>query len=69
MAKMNKRVQIQVLHLLMLVVVGFLVYINMNTIANFAKQNEIISAVLFVVIMAAPAYIHCNFILKRRKKK
>lgn len=68
MAKISKKMQIKAIHIAMFIVLGFIIYLSIDSIANFAKNNEILSAILFVAIIATPAYLHFKFLFKKRKK-
>jgi len=68
MAKISKRLQLRIFHLLMYIALGVLVYLGMDSILDFASDYEVLAAILFVVIIAIPAYLHVFVILKKRKK-
>ena len=68
MAKISKRLKLRIFHFLMYVVLGIIVYLGMDSILDFASGYEVLAAILFVVIIAIPVYLHVFVFLKKRKK-
>ncbi len=68
MAKLTKRMQLRIFHLVMYVVLGVLIYLGMDDILDFASDYEVLAAILFVVVIAIPTYLHVFVFLKKRKK-
>ncbi len=65
---MTKRDRIRIFHIILYVVLGALIYLGMGTIRDFIYDYELFAAILFVVAIAVPAYLHVFVILKKRKK-
>lgn len=68
MAKLTKRMQLRIFHLIMYVALGVLIYLGLDSIVDFARDYEVLAAILFVVIIAIPVYLHVFVFLKKRKK-
>ena len=65
---MTKRDKIRIFHIVLYVVLAVLIYLGMGTIRDFVYDYELFAAILLVVAIALPAYLHVFVILRKRKK-
>ncbi|MGD1821471.1 MAG: hypothetical protein ACPKM0_01765 [Pleomorphochaeta sp.] len=67
MAKLTKKLQLRIFHIFVYVLLAVLVYLEMDSIVDFARDYEVLAAILSVVIIAMPAFLHVFVFLKKRK--
>ncbi len=68
MAKMTKNVQIKILHLALFIIMGLLIYINLDSLCDFASDNPAMASIILVLIMVVPTFLHMK-LLRRKKRK
>ncbi|MDC7248873.1 MAG: hypothetical protein PQJ49_03030 [Sphaerochaetaceae bacterium] len=68
MAKMTKKIQIKILHLALFIIMGLLIFINIDSLSDLATDNPTIASIVLILVMFLPAFLHMK-LLRRKKRK